>query len=122
MKSNKSLLVYTYACRYAAARAPPQVDEMQDIVDATAEEIIRDGNTFTVVTFTTPLVRSNLGDFSLDQRLFILYAWGMELNGNASDPMSINLHGNTLGNRGFSASPVSILCDVASAAPVPDSK
>lgn len=112
---------YSYVSdRYAFARAPPRVDEIQDILNPMAQEIIMDGNTYTMVTFTSPLDRSNTDDISLNQRLFMVYAWGTENNGNASDPMSIMIHGGTAANRGISDGPISILCEVPPPAPVPD--
>ena len=97
--------------RYAFDRAPPRVDECQDIINPMAQEVSRDGNIHTVITFTSPLDRSNPDDISLNQRLYILYAWGMENNGNESDPMSISRHGGTAANRGVSDTPISILCE-----------
>lgn len=82
-----------------------------------AQEIIRDGTTYTIVTFISPLDRDTQDDISLNQRLYILYAWGREINNNASDPMSINVHGGGAANRGISDTPMSILCP-----PVPDGK
>ena len=87
------------------------MDESQDIMNPMAQEMIRDGNTYTVVNFITPLDRSTPDDVSLNQRVYVLYAWGREINGNASDPMSINVHMGGAANRGISDTPISILCD-----------
>ena len=101
------LQFYYFTCRYANARAPPPVDLEQNIMNATAEEVMINGSIYTIVNFIRPVLAANPDDLSLMEDAFILYAWGTENNFNASDLMSIAFHG---ANVGRSPELISFLC------------
>lgn len=93
--------------RYANARAPPLVDASQDIMDATAEEVMLNGSIYTIVSFTRPVSTGDItNDLALTEDAYILYAWGNELNFNANDSNSIAVHTG----RGVSRMLISFLC------------
>ena len=83
--------------RYAFAREPPAVDSYQDISNAYAVQMGENENIDTTVTFTRPTTSEDSRDVSVNDPagIYILHAWGMEVNFNESDPMSIAQHTNT---------------------------
>ena len=94
--------------RYAVSRTPPPVDAFQNIANHTATQVQRNGSIFTIVSFTRPVVSADQQDSSLNQDVYILYAWGQENNFDGSNSSSIAQHGST--NQGISTEPISILC------------
>ena len=73
-----------YLFRYITARAPPPVDEQQDIESTSAMH----ENGVTTMNFRRPRVGR---DLSLDECRFFIYGWG----GSANSDQSIGYHPST---------------------------
>ncbi len=85
--------LYTQS-RYAAARARPPVDSIEDITD-TAVTL---ENGFTTMTFTRPRVSEDTTqDISLDQCRYFLWAFNGPVD-DFTDPTSIGYHDTNRGN------------------------
>ena len=69
------------------------MDDDQGITYENAEQVEIGGSTYTNVNFTRPTRSTDEDDLSLDNDgIYILLAWGMEVNYDGSDPMSIAQH------------------------------
>ena len=93
--------------RYTTSRQPPLVDAYQNITNLTAQQMMMDSGTYTIITFTRPICSNEPNDIALSENPFLLYAWGPVNNYDGNDRMGIGVHST----RGWSETRIDFICD-----------